>query len=209
MIRKSVKRFSDKIMLKTNDLPARRAENAHQQPDRDHDDSAEQEVAPQPVHGIEAEIPQPLEQETNAVDDIPGIEADRRQHDADEDREQDQAKRDRQRRAAEKAVQAVATAGRQISDVVGHLKLLGRIRPYYRARRGTWGTRNGASIGLRDFNSGKRMPRTGCSLSRLRERSARPGRCEASSRARRVRAFASWGIPPRRYPHPSPLPQAG
>src|SRR3954470_7406874 len=105
MIRKSVKRFSDKTMLRTNDLPARRAENAHQQPDRDHDDSAEQEVAPQPVHGIEAEIPQPLEQETNAVENTPGSKADRRKQAADEDREQHQAKRDRQRRAAEKAVQ--------------------------------------------------------------------------------------------------------
>src|SRR3954453_3888738 len=123
MIRKSVERFSDKTMLRTNDLPARRTENAHQQPDRDHDDGAEQEVAPQPVHGIEAEIPQPLEQETNAGDDIPGIEADRRQHDADEDREEAQEKRDRQRRAAEKAVQAVTAAGRQISDVLDHLKL--------------------------------------------------------------------------------------
>ena len=37
--------------------PARRAEQPRQQPDRDHDHGAEQEVAPQPVDGVEAEIP--------------------------------------------------------------------------------------------------------------------------------------------------------
>src|SRR5271169_3835374 len=35
--------------------PARRAEHPRYQPDRDHDHGAEQEVAPQPVDGIEAE----------------------------------------------------------------------------------------------------------------------------------------------------------
>src|SRR5882724_13295594 len=52
---------------------ARRAEQPRQQPDRDHDHRAEQEVAPQPVDGVEAEIPQPLEQHADAVQDIPGI----------------------------------------------------------------------------------------------------------------------------------------
>src|SRR6478752_6716477 len=52
---------------------ARRAEDAREQPDRNHDDGAEQEVAPQPVHRVEAEIPQTLEQQADAVDDIPGI----------------------------------------------------------------------------------------------------------------------------------------
>src|SRR5689334_22275047 len=47
------------------------AEDARQQPDRDHDHGAEQEVAPQPVDGIEAEIPQPLEQHADGMDDIP------------------------------------------------------------------------------------------------------------------------------------------
>ena len=86
---------------------ARRAEQPRQQPDRDHDHGAEQEVAPQPVDGVEAEIPQPLEQHADAVQDIPGIETDRGEHDADQDRQQDQPERHRQRRAAEKAVQAV------------------------------------------------------------------------------------------------------
>jgi len=101
----------------------RGAQDAREQPDRNHDDGAEQEVAPQPVHRVEAEIPQTLEQQADAVDDIPGIEADRGEHDADQDREQDQAKRDRQRRAAEKAVQPIAAAGRQISDVLDHLNI--------------------------------------------------------------------------------------
>src|SRR5262245_53023818 len=42
--------------------PARAAEQPRQQPDRDHEHGAEQEVAPQPVDGVEAEIPQPPEQ---------------------------------------------------------------------------------------------------------------------------------------------------
>jgi hypothetical protein len=53
-------------------------------------------------------------------------------------------------------------------------------------------------------------------LSRLRERPTRPGRCEASSRARRVRAFTPRGFPPhfstiptRRHPHPQPMLRIG
>src|SRR4051794_1078407 len=55
---------------------ARRAEQPRQQPDRDPDDRAKQEIPPQPVDGVEAEIPQPLEQQADAVDDVPGIESD-------------------------------------------------------------------------------------------------------------------------------------
>src|SRR5882762_11714660 len=51
---------------------ARRAEQPRQQPDRDHDHCAEQEVAPQPVHGVEAEIPEALKQELDAADDVVG-----------------------------------------------------------------------------------------------------------------------------------------
>src|SRR6185436_3823654 len=103
---------------------ARRAEQARQQPDRDHDHGAEQEVAPQPVDRVEAEVPQPLEQQTDAGEDIPGVEADRGEYDADQDRQQDQPERDRKRRATEKAVQAVMMAGWQVSDVVLHRFLL-------------------------------------------------------------------------------------
>src|ERR1700681_1813690 len=63
--------------------PARRAEHPRQQPDRDHDHGAQQEVAPQPVDGVKAEIPEPLEQHPYAVQDIPGIKPDRGQHPAD------------------------------------------------------------------------------------------------------------------------------
>ena len=37
--------------------PLRRVDQPHDEPDRDHDHRAEQEIAPQPVHGVEAEIP--------------------------------------------------------------------------------------------------------------------------------------------------------
>src|SRR6185437_4114618 len=55
---------------------ARGSEQPRQEPDRDHDHGAEQEVAPQPVDRIEAEIPEPAEQELDAADDVVGIEAD-------------------------------------------------------------------------------------------------------------------------------------
>src|ERR1700722_13118441 len=78
---------NEQIRARPADLPAARpAEQSRQQPDRDYDHGAEQEVAPQPVDGIEAEVPDPLDQQTDAVDDIPGIEADRRKHHADQDR---------------------------------------------------------------------------------------------------------------------------
>src|SRR3954452_22838849 len=49
---------------------ARRAEQPRQQPDRDHDDRTKQEIPPEPVDGVEAEIPQPLEQQADTVDDV-------------------------------------------------------------------------------------------------------------------------------------------
>src|SRR5258708_13991230 len=98
---------------------ARRTKQPGQQPDRNHDHGTEQEVAPQPVDGVKAEVPQPLEQQLNALDDIPGIEAYGREHHAHQDRQQDQPKRHRQRRAAEKAVKAVIGC-RQFPVVVGH-----------------------------------------------------------------------------------------
>src|SRR5712664_899629 len=120
---------------------ARRAEQPRQQPDRDHDHCAEQEVAPQPVHGVEAEIPEPLKQQLDAADDVVGIEADRSEHHADQDRQQDQAKRDRQRRAAEKAADAVR-GRRQFSGVVGHSCSPALVRDAsYNATR-KWGTRH-------------------------------------------------------------------
>src|SRR5712671_1346043 len=65
--------------------PPRRAEHARDQPDRYNDHGAEQEVAPQPVDGVKAEIPDPLKQKPDAVDDIPGVEANSGKHHPDQD----------------------------------------------------------------------------------------------------------------------------
>src|ERR1700722_2155599 len=98
---------------------ARSAEHPRYQPDRNHDHGAEQEITPEAIDGVKAEIPDPLKQQPDAVDDIPGIEADRGKHHADQDRQQDQPERDRQRRAAEKALDAVMGC-RQFPGVVDH-----------------------------------------------------------------------------------------
>src|SRR6267142_225887 len=99
---------------------ARGAEHSRQQPDRYHDHGAEQEVAPQPVDGVKAEIPDPLKQKPDAVDDIPGVEANSGKHHPDQDRQQDQPKCHRQRRASEKAVQAIVGGRRQFPCIVWH-----------------------------------------------------------------------------------------
>src|SRR5882672_11026300 len=99
--------------------PARRTEHPRQQPDRNDDRGAEQEVAPQPVDGVKAEIPDPLKQKPDAVDDIPGVEANSGKHHPDQDRQQDQPKCHRQRRASEKAVQAIV-GRRQFPCIVWH-----------------------------------------------------------------------------------------
>jgi len=54
------------------------------------------------------------------------------------------------------------------------------------------------------------QPRTRCtSPACLRERSTRPGRCEASSRAWRVRVLSSWGFSLAEAPSPQPSPASG
>src|SRR5258708_4815054 len=98
---------------------ARRTKQPGQQPDRNHDHGTEQEVAPQPVDGVKAEVPQPREQRRNALADLQGIEAYAREPPPHQDRQQDQRKPPRQRRAAEKAVKAVIGC-RQFPGVVGH-----------------------------------------------------------------------------------------
>ena len=70
--------------------PARRVHQPHDQPDRDHDHRAEQEIAPQPAHRVEAHVPDRADQALDARDDVERVEAERRQHDADQDRQQDQ-----------------------------------------------------------------------------------------------------------------------
>src|SRR6195952_1988898 len=61
----------NEVGLRAALAPARRAEHSRDQPDRNHDHGAEQEVPPQPADGIEAEIIDPVEQPTDAADDIP------------------------------------------------------------------------------------------------------------------------------------------
>src|ERR1041385_4389718 len=71
-------------------LPARRVDQPHDDPDRDHDHCAEQEISPDPAHGVEAHIPDCAEKASDAVDDIPGIEPEHRQDDTHQHRHQDQ-----------------------------------------------------------------------------------------------------------------------
>src|SRR5882724_7682087 len=82
----------------------------HHQPDRDHDDGTEQEIAPQPDEGVEAHVPDRADQPFDAAPDIARVEPDRRQDHADQDRQQDDPYRDRERRSAEEAVY----------DIIGH-----------------------------------------------------------------------------------------
>src|ERR1700722_4734818 len=74
------------------------AREPHQEPDRHHQHGAEEEIAPDPAHRVEPHVPDMADQLFDAVHDVHGIEADRREHDADEDREQDQAREHRERR---------------------------------------------------------------------------------------------------------------
>src|ERR1700733_10760929 len=113
--RKPVPPFPDHALS-----PARGAEQPHQQPQRNDDHGAEQEVAPQPVDRVEAEIPDTLKQQFDAAQDIPGIETDRGQHDPDQDREQDQPERHGQRRAAQKAMQRIVRRRHGSRLVVRH-----------------------------------------------------------------------------------------
>jgi YHYH protein len=70
-------------------------------PDRDYDYGAEQEVTPQPLHGVPAHVPDGANQPFNAVHDVEWVESERGQHDADQDRHQNQTAEHGERRAAE------------------------------------------------------------------------------------------------------------
>src|SRR5262249_53481016 len=80
---------------------------AHDQPDRHDHDGAEQEVAPDPAQDIEAHLPDTLDEAAKAGQDVPRIEAQRREHDADQDRQENEAEQSRHRRAAEEARRVV------------------------------------------------------------------------------------------------------
>src|ERR1043166_649468 len=79
----------------------RRAREPDDQPDRDHHDGAEQEVAPQPAHRVEAHVPYRFDHPADALDDVAGIEAEGVQDDADQDAEQHQPHQDGERRSTE------------------------------------------------------------------------------------------------------------
>src|SRR5262249_12764827 len=79
----------------------------HDEPDRDHQHGAEQEITPQPAYRLPSHVPDGVQEPADAVDDVPRVEADRRQHHAHEDREQDQPDDDRERRPAEKTLDEV------------------------------------------------------------------------------------------------------
>ncbi len=81
--------------------PARRVDQAHDDPDRDHDHRAEQEIAPEIAHGVQAHVPDVADQPLDALDDVPRVESERRQDNADQDRYQHQTEQHPQRRAAE------------------------------------------------------------------------------------------------------------
>src|SRR5262249_59454354 len=52
----------------------------HDEPDRDHQHGAEQEIAPQPAYRLPSHVPDGVDEPADAVDDGPPVEADRRQH---------------------------------------------------------------------------------------------------------------------------------
>src|SRR5262249_33107280 len=79
----------------------------HDQPDRDHDHSAEQEVLPHPAYRIEAHVPDHANEPLEAEQDVPWIEAERSQDHADHDRQEDQPHRHRNRRTAEKTTHEI------------------------------------------------------------------------------------------------------
>ena len=77
---------------------SRRAHEAHDQPDRNDHDGAEQEIAPYPAHRIEAHVPDRLDHAPEAVDDVARVEAERVQDHADQHAQEDEPERDCERR---------------------------------------------------------------------------------------------------------------
>src|ERR1044072_6089404 len=84
-----------------------RSPEALDQPDRDHHDRTEQEIAPQPAHRVEAHVPDRLHHAADALDDVAGIEAERMQDHADQNAQQNEPEGHRKWRPAEKAADTV------------------------------------------------------------------------------------------------------
>src|SRR5262249_33301881 len=95
--------------------PARSVDHPHDDPDRDDDYRAEQEIAPDPADGVEAHVPDAADEPLQAVEDVERVETQRRQHHADQDRDQDQLDDDRKRGSAE---------GPARTTTIGHQTLL-------------------------------------------------------------------------------------
>ena len=88
--------------------PFGHAHEAHDQPDRDHHDGAEQEIAPQPAHRVEAHVPDVQDEAAKLSMMFHGIEAEHVQDDADQDHSRMSRNDHRKRRAAEETVDGVA-----------------------------------------------------------------------------------------------------
>src|SRR5262245_18235111 len=86
-------------------LPARRSHESDDQPDRDHQHGAEQEVAPESDDDVKAHVPDVLEQLADAAEDVERIEPEDPQDKSDEDREQDQLDNHRRPPSAEEAAE--------------------------------------------------------------------------------------------------------
>src|SRR5436309_4070710 len=99
----------------------RRPHQAHDQPDRHHQHGAEEEVAPQPLEGFEAHVPDGLKQLPDAADDVERIEPKHLENETDQDRQERQPEYDGQRPPAEEAGQRALLLGG-----VGDLWLRGR-----------------------------------------------------------------------------------
>src|SRR5215510_1805543 len=72
----------------------RRPHQAHDQPDRHHQHSAQKEIAPQSLEGFEAHVPDGLEQLPDAADDVERIEPKHLENEADQDRQERQPEYD-------------------------------------------------------------------------------------------------------------------
>src|SRR6516162_4095291 len=81
--------------------------DAHDQPDRYHHGGAEEEIAPEPAHRIEAHVRDVQHEPFQAFDDVPGIEPDYLQDHPDQDRQQDQPEDDRQRRPTKEPIEVI------------------------------------------------------------------------------------------------------
>src|SRR5262245_38893055 len=89
----------------------RRPHQAHDQPDRHDQHGAQEEVAPQPLEGLEAHVPDGLEQLPDAADDVERIEVKHSENESDQNRQERQPEYDGERPPAEEAGQWTRSRG--------------------------------------------------------------------------------------------------